>query len=216
MMKKTRKYSAFDKFITHADRALRTLLAAPEVTERPYPAERIEEAELTEKERDHHGRLMRINHTGEICAQALYQGQGLTAKLPEVRDQMKRAADEENDHLDWCKNRIKELDGRTSFLNPFWFVASYGMGSLAGFIGDKWSLGFVAETERQVGRHLKSHLNQIPIYDQRTRVIIEQMALDEARHKEMAIKGGAAKLPFPIKMAMKVNAKIMTKTVYYF
>ncbi len=212
---KIRNYSKTDRFLIYFDRAVRTLLTKAPVTERPYPAKEIPEADLTDVEQDHHGRLMRINHTGEICAQALYQGQALTAKLPQVRGQMERAAAEENDHLSWCKTRIDELDNRTSYLNPFWFIGSYTIGSVAGLIGDKWSLGFVAETERQVEKHLQSHLNQIPLKDQRTLVILEKMKADERNHAEKAIAGGAAKLPFPIRMSMKISAKIMTKSVYY-
>lgn len=213
---KTRTYTKTDRFFIHFDKAVRTLLAKPATTERPYPAENIAESEdLSDQEKKHHARLMRINHTGEVCAQALYQGQALTAKLPAVRDQMERAANEENDHLDWCKKRITELDNRTSFLNPFWFASSYAIGSVAGLVGDKWSLGFVAETERQVEKHLQSHLNQIPSKDHRTRMIIEKMKEDEIHHAEIAISAGGKKLPLPLRLGMKLTAKIMTKTVYY-
>ena len=158
---------------------------------------------------------MRINHTGEVCAQALYQGQALTARLPQVRNRMERAAAEENDHLDWCEGRLQELDSRTSLLNPIWYAGSFAIGAAAGLAGDKWSLGFVAETEQQVGAHLDDHLNRLPERDSKSRAILEQMKEDEARHADQALKAGGAVLPGPIRFAMRLSSKIMTGTVYW-
>ena len=210
-----RHYTPLDKLLVTFDTTVRTLFGQPKITERPNPAKNIEESDMDEKIRDHTARLMRINHTGEVCAQALYQGQALTAKLPEVRANMERAAAEENDHLDWCENRLRELDSRTSYLNPFWYAGSFAIGALAGIAGDKWSLGFVGETERQVEGHLDSHLQQIPESDQKTRAILEQMKTDEIQHGESAMHAGGAELPKPIKEAMKATSKLMTGTVYY-
>jgi len=158
---------------------------------------------------------MRIDHTGEVCAQALYQGQSLTARLPEVRKKMERAAAEENDHLDWCERRIEELGGRTSLLNPLWYAGSFAIGALAGLAGDKWSLGFVAETEQQVGEHLDEHLEQVPPQDAKSRAILEQMKQDELQHANQALAGGGVPLPAPVKLAMRLSSKVMTRTVYW-
>jgi ubiquinone biosynthesis monooxygenase Coq7 len=197
------------------DQALRTLFGRPQVTERPNPAQDLEEPELSSHERDLAGRLMRINHTGEVCAQALYQGQALTAKLPEVRSSMERAAQEENDHLDWCEKRLGELDNRKSLLNPFWYAGSFAIGAVAGLAGDKWSLGFVAETEHQVEEHLDEHLGRLPTKDEKSRKILAQMKDDEIHHATVALEAGGAQLPMPIKLAMKLTSKLMTKSVYY-
>lgn len=197
------------------DSALRTLFGRPQVTERANPAETINEAEMSEQERDLAARLMRINHTGEVCAQALYQGQALTAKLPQIRDTMERAAQEENDHLAWCETRLNELDNRKSLLNPFWYAGSFMIGAAAGLAGDKWSLGFVAETEHQVEAHLNDHMQRIPAQDQKSLAILEQMKEDEIHHATVALEAGGANLPAPIKAAMKVTSKLMTKSVFY-
>ncbi|MCU7851251.1 MAG: 2-polyprenyl-3-methyl-6-methoxy-1,4-benzoquinone monooxygenase [Candidatus Thiodiazotropha sp. (ex Monitilora ramsayi)] len=204
-----------DRFIIGFDQALRTLFGRPQVTERPDPADMHPEADMSEQERDITARLMRINHTGEVCAQALYQGQALTAKLPEVRDSMERAAQEENDHLDWCESRLKALDNRKSLLNPFWYAGSFMIGAAAGLAGDKWSLGFVAETEHQVEAHLEDHLRKLPSQDTKSRVVLEQMKEDEIHHATVALEAGGAELPSPIKLAMKLTSKLMTKSVYY-
>lgn len=209
-----RDYTPFDRLMMSVDQAVRTLFGAPEVTERPNPAQSLPETELSDAERDHVARLMRINHTGEVCAQALYQGQALTARLNEVRESMERAALEENDHLDWCDTRIRELGGRTSLLNPVWYAGSFAIGAAAGLAGDKWSLGFVAETERQVESHLDAHLADVPPEDERTRVILEQMKEDEVGHAAKAVAAGGAALPAPIRSAMKLMSKVMTTTVY--
>ena len=211
----SRDYSPADRALMGFDQALRTIFGRPQVTERADPAEDLPEADLSDHERDVTARLMRINHTGEVCAQALYQGQALTAKLPEVRQRMERAAQEENDHLDWCESRLKALDNRKSLLNPFWYAGSFLIGAAAGVAGDKWSLGFVAETEHQVEAHLESHLERLPSQDRKSRAVLEQMKTDEIHHAEMALEAGGAKLPAPIRLAMKLTSKLMTKSVYY-
>jgi len=211
----SRDYSPSDLLIRNLDQAVRTLFGKPKVTERVNPASNIDDVELSESERDHTARLMRINHAGEVCAQALYQGQALTAKLPKVRDSMERAAAEENDHLEWCEQRLHELDNHTSFLNPVLYASSFTLGAMAGLAGDKWSLGFVGETERQVEKHLDEHLQQIPETDQKTRTILEQMKLDEVEHGKTAMAAGGAELPKVIKQTMKLSSKLMTGSVYY-
>jgi ubiquinone biosynthesis monooxygenase Coq7 len=210
-----RKFNSADQFLIGIDTALRTLFGRPQVTERANPAARMDETEMSEEERDHTARLMRINHTGEVCAQALYQGQALTAKLPQIRETMERAAQEENDHLAWCETRLDELDNRKSLLNPFWYTGSFLIGAAAGLAGDKWSLGFVAETEHQVEAHLNEHLQRIPAQDQKSQAILEQMKEDEIHHATVALEAGGAELPKPIKAAMKITSKLMTKSVFY-
>jgi ubiquinone biosynthesis monooxygenase Coq7 len=209
-----RDYTPADNLLIQIDHALRTVFGRPHVTERPDPADGLPEGELSDAERDRVARLMRINHTGEVCAQALYQGQALTARLPGVRDSMARAAAEENDHLDWCERRVNELGGRLSLLNPLFYAGSFLIGAAAGLAGDKWSLGFVAETERQVERHLDEHLAQVPPADTRTHSVLEQMKADEVGHATKAVEAGAAPLPAPIREAMRLTAKLMTTTVY--
>ena len=210
----SRHYSPADKFLMHLDTGLRTVLGRPQTTERPNPAEDIEDAELTESEKDLAGRLMRINHAGEVAAQGLYEGQSLTARLPEVRDKMERAAMEENDHLAWCESRLNELGTHKSVLNPLWYGGSLVIGALAGLAGDKWSLGFVTETENQVVRHLDSHLAQISEMDNKSRAILEQMKEDEGHHATAALHAGGAELPGPIKKFMGLTSKVMTRTAY--
>jgi ubiquinone biosynthesis monooxygenase Coq7 len=204
-----------DRVLSIADNALRTLFGGYQVTQRPNPSSNIEEAELDTKEKTHAAGLMRINHCGEVCAQALYQGQALTAKLPEVREKMEQAAAEENDHLQWCSDRLEQLDSRTSLFNPLWYVGSFTIGAVAGALGDKWSLGFVAETEHQVVKHLQSHLEKLPEQDEKSRKVITQMKEDELQHATVALEAGGAPLPLPIKSAMKGMAKVMTKSVYW-
>ncbi len=210
-----RNYSLPDRLVMHLDTGLRTLFGRPRVTERPDPAADVPEAELSDAERALAGRLMRINHAGEVAAQGLYEGQALTASLPEVREKMARAAQEENDHLDWCERRIAELGTHKSYLNPFWYTGSLAIGALAGLAGDKWSLGFVNETEKQVVRHLDDHLARISEKDRKTRAILEQMKIDEAHHATTALHAGGAELPGPVKLMMKLTAKVMTGTVYW-
>ena len=197
------------------DQAVRTVFGQPQVTERPNPASGVADTELSAKDQDRVARLMRINHTGEVCAQALYQGQALTAKLPDVRSRLERAALEENDHLAWCDRRLNELGNQKSLLNPFWYAGSFAIGALAGIAGDKWSLGFVVETERQVESHLEDHLSQLPPEDKKSRAILEQMKHDEVDHANLALAAGGAELPGPVKLAMKLTSKLMTKTVYW-
>ena len=213
-MNPIRKLSAIDQFLNCADQALRTLSATPTGTGRANPADNIEERELSEKEKRHTAGLMRINHAGEISAQALYQGQAFTARLPNVREKMEQAAIEENDHLIWCEQRLKELDSHKSFVNPLWYAGSFTIGALAGAAGDKWSLGFVVETENQVVKHLDSHLQSLPQKEDKSRAILEQMKEDELHHATMALESGAAELPKPIKLLMKLTSKVMTKTAY--
>ena len=215
MVTAMRNYSPLDKLIMNLDTAVRTVAGKPILTERPNPAEEIAETELSADERDLAGRLMRINHAGEVSAQGLYQGQALTAKLPEVREKMERAALEENDHLEWCERRCKEMGTHVSYLNPLWYAGSVGIGALAGLIGDKWSLGFVVETEHQVCKHLDEHIEQLPEHDQKTRAILKQMWDDEARHADMAQAAGGAEFPAPIKGVMQLTSKVMTKTAYW-
>lgn len=210
-----RHYSPFDKFIQQFDAGLRTVIGNPPLTERPNPAEEVPETELSAADKNLAGRLMRINHAGEVSAQGLYQGQALTARLSTVREKMERAALEENDHLAWCEQRCKELGTHTSLLGPFWYVGSLTIGALAGLAGDKWSLGFVAETEHQVVRHLDSHMAQINGEDKKTHAILQQMKDDEAHHATTALHAGGAELPFPIKKLMGLTSKIMTKTAYW-
>ncbi|MEJ2362295.1 MAG: 2-polyprenyl-3-methyl-6-methoxy-1,4-benzoquinone monooxygenase [Gammaproteobacteria bacterium] len=211
----TRHYSTLDRLLDVLDTGLRSVFHAAPPTERANPAEAQPEAELSEQERQLTGRLMRINHAGEVSAQGLYQGQALTARLPEVRDKMQRAADEENDHLNWCASRIQDMGSHTSYLDPFWYAGSVAIGALAGIAGDKWSLGFVAETEHQVVRHLDSHLAQISEKDQKTRAVLEQMREDEGRHATTALNAGGAALPAPVRGLMKLTSKVMTRTAYW-
>jgi ubiquinone biosynthesis monooxygenase Coq7 len=209
-----RRYSPLDRFIGEADRVLRTLAPNAMQAARPSPAGTRQESSLNDEERRHAAGLMRINHTGEVCAQALYQGQALTARLPHVRQEMAQAAREEEDHLAWCESRVNELGAQTSVLNPLWYGMSFCIGAAAGIAGDKWSLGFVAETEKQVCAHLEGHLAQLPLQDEKTRAIITQMYTDEDHHRQMAIAAGAAELPAPVKGIMSLVAKVMTSTAY--
>lgn len=204
-----------DQFITTFDTALRTVLAEAKAT-RPHPDANIKDDPITdEKQKQEIVSLMRINHVGEICAQALYSGQAFTSRNAQVVDALKQAAAEETDHLAWCESRIHELGGRKSLLNPLWYAGSFTIGAVAGAIGDKWNLGFLAETEHQVSTHLSSHLEKLPTEDVKTRAIIQQMHTDETAHAQEAMNLGAAELPASVKAAMKVSSKIMTTTAYY-
>jgi ubiquinone biosynthesis monooxygenase Coq7 len=211
----TRHYSTLDRILMNADSALRTVFGPPQVTERSNPAANLPDTELDEQERRHVARLMRINHTGEICAQALYQGQALTARLPETRRRLERSAQEENDHLAWCETRITELGDHKSWLNPLFFASSFAIGAAAGLAGDRWSLGFVVETERQVEDHLDGHLAQVPERDERTRAVLEQMKIDEIHHAQVARAAGGVELPRPVRAAMRLASKLMTRSVYW-
>ena len=202
-----------DRLIVGIDAALRTLAGVHRGT-RASPAEGIAEAELDEAARDDAAALMRVDHVGEVCAQALYQGQALTARTPENRAALENAAGEEEDHLVWSAQRIEELGGRASLLNPFWYAGAFALGAAAGALGDRWSLAFLAETERQVEEHLSGHLRQLPADDARTRAVVEAMRIDEMKHRDSAIALGAAELPAVAKAAMRVMAKAMTTVSY--
>ena len=210
-----RHYTPADTLLINFDQALRTVFGQPKTTGRPNPAVNASLADLQPSEQREAARLMRVNHTGEVCAQALYQGQALTAQLDAVRDRMDQAAIEENDHLAWCETRLKELDSHPSALNPLFYAGAFTIGALAGKAGDRWSLGFVAETEHQVVDHLNAHLRRLPEHDQASRAILEQMKEDEARHATHALAAGGARLPLPIRMLMKGVAKVMTGTTYW-
>lgn len=210
-----RHYSPLDTLLINVDQGLRTLFGRPVETGRPHPAAGLDEPDLTEAEQAESVRLMRVNHTGEVCAQALYQGQALTARADSVRDAMRQAAAEESDHLAWCADRIAELGGHTSYLNPLFYVGSLALGAFAGAIGDRWSLGFLAETERQVVRHLEGHLQRLPAGDTKSRAILEQMKIDEGEHAKAAIAAGGVELPLPVRQLMTAASKVMTGTTYW-
>ena len=209
-----RHYTGLDKFIHSFDQALRSLVPGTTAAQRENPGKDTE-TQLAVSEARHVAGLMRVNHSGEVCAQALYHGQALTAKLPNVRREMEQAAIEEQDHLAWCEDRLKELDSLPSLLNPVWYSLSFGMGAIAGIAGDKYSLGFVAETERQVSMHLQHHISQLPEQDERSRKILVQMNVDELHHRDTALNAGGVELPLPIRMSMTAISKLMTKTSYY-
>ncbi|MEZ0231558.1 MAG: 2-polyprenyl-3-methyl-6-methoxy-1,4-benzoquinone monooxygenase [Methylophilaceae bacterium] len=203
-----------DRFIIEFDTGLRTLFAEAH-TGRPYPDNAIKETLSEKKDKSRSISLMRVNHSGEVCAQALYSGQSLTADNPETAEALKEAAKEETEHLAWCEKRIKELGGRTSLLNPILYAGSFSLGAIAGALGDKWNLGFLAETEHQVEKHLEKHLSLLPEHDDKSRAIVTQMQHDEAAHAETAIEHGGAELPRPIKSAMQLFSKLMTTTTYH-
>lgn len=211
-----RLYSPLDQFIYGLDQALRTSLGPAPSPSRPSPAGAQPDNQLSNVERELTGRLMRVNHAGEVCAQGLYQGQALTAKLPAVRDKMERASIEENDHLAWTEERTRQVGSHTSLLAPFWYSASFALGAFAGVAGDRWSLGFVAETEHQVVRHLDKHLAQLPAQDAKSRAVLELMRRDEAQHATAALAAGGASLPAPVRKLMAMTAKLMTRTTYWF
>ncbi len=211
----TRDYTPVDRLLMAFDNGMQTVFGKPRVSGRPDPADACEERELSAAEKDLSARLMRINHAGEVSAQALYQGQALTARLSDVREKMEQAAIEENDHLAWCEKRTRELGSHVSRLNPLWYGGSLAIGALAGLAGDKWSLGFIVETEHQVIRHLEDHLERLPEQDDKSRAILEQMKEDEAHHATTALEAGGAPLPEPVKKLMGLTSKIMTRTAYW-
>ena len=213
-MSSQRQLTGLDRLLLQADRALRTLSPGSPCHERPSPSKSVDEAELSDSERRHAAGLMRVNHSGEVCAQALYQGQALTAKLPQVRAEMEHAADEEIDHLAWCEQRLDELGSRPSVLNPLWYGLSFGIGAAAGKVSDKVSLGFVAATEEQVCKHLESHLQELPAQDEKSRAVVEQMLVDEAKHQHAALDAGGARFPGPVKGLMTLVSKAMTSVSY--
>lgn len=203
-----------DRLIIEFDRTLRTLMADAQSV-RPHPDAKLVDAPLQDAEKKAAAALMRVNHTGEVCAQALYNGQSLTARNPQTVEALRQASREETEHLAWCDKRISELGGRKSLLNPLFYSGSFALGAMAGALGDKWNLGFLAETERQVGKHLDEHLQRLPAQDVKSRAILEQMRTDEAEHAATAVAHGAAELPKPAKAAMQLVSKVMTRTAYY-
>jgi 3-demethoxyubiquinol 3-hydroxylase len=210
-----RQYNQLDRFIIKFDEALSARFTKSMPSNRQYPASDLLKSRLAEKEKKVSQGLMRVNHAGEVSAQALYQGQSLTARSSSVKVSMQQAADEEIDHLNWCKQRLDELETHPSYLSPLWYLGSFSIGVLAGGLGDKWSLGFVAETEHQVVEHLHSHIAKLPERDEKSRAILEQMKIDESHHASMAIDSGAAELPAPIKKLMKLSSLVMTTTAYW-
>ena len=206
--------SLIDRFIIEFDTALRSVVGGAHAR-RPTPGSDKQSTTLLDaKEREHAAGLMRVNHVGEVCAQALYQSQKLVARNPEIRQMLDHSGQEEMDHLAWCETRLQELGSHTSYLNPIWYAGSFAIGLAAGLAGDKWSLGFVAETEKQVEDHLESHLEKLPVEDDRSRAIVDQMRIDEIEHGQAAISAGGATLPEPIQKLMQVMSKVMTTTAY--
>jgi len=213
MLQMTNDRCAVDRLVEALDLALRAV-AGVHRAQRPSPSGDLEEGALNDAERAHAAALMRVNHVGEVCAQALYQGQALTARDPGNREALEHAAAEEQDHLAWSAARIDELGGRLSFANPLWYAGAFTIGAAAGILGDRWSLAFLAETEHQVEEHLSGHLAQLSPGDARTRAVVERMRADEARHRDTAISLGAAELPEPLKGAMRLMSKVMTTVAY--
>lgn len=213
-MSTQRHYSPIDRLLLQADTALRTLIPNSSHASRPSPAVLEPQSNLDAQQTGHIAGLMRINHTGEVCAQALYQGQALTASLPDVRTKMEQAAEEEVDHLVWCEQRIRELGSQPSLLNPLFYGLSFAIGASAGAVSDKVSLGFLAATEDQVCKHLDDHLQQIPEADRKSRAILEQMRIDEKAHADSALEAGGYRFPAPIKFGMSLMAKVMTSATY--
>lgn len=202
-----------DRLIVEFDKGVRTLFSQAHSV-RPHPDANTPDAPLSDNERKHAAGLMRINHSGEICAQALYQGQALTARDPAVQEKLLQAAQEETEHLAWTSKRVHELGGHLSVLNPLWYTGSLTLGAFAGLLGDKWNLGFLSETEHQVGGHLQSHLEKLPPQDAKSRAVVQQMYVDETKHSDMAKEMGGADLPVPVKFAMKMTSKVLTHTAY--
>jgi len=210
----SRKQDLADRCIKQLDQAVRTVFGELAGTGRPNPAEPRQDDDFTATSQAESLCLMRVNHAGEVCAQALYQGQALTARNREVREQMQQAADEENDHLAWCRQRVGELGGHTSLLNPVWYTGSFMLGAVTGLLGDRWSLGFLAETEQQVVTHLEGHLQRLPENDRKSRAILAQMKTDEARHRDSAVNNGGTELPEPAKKAMTLMSRLMTTAAF--
>jgi ubiquinone biosynthesis monooxygenase Coq7 len=213
-MSQLRHYSLLDQLCMSADQALRAIAGTSKTTNRAYPATE-QSPPLSDAQRKQASALMRVNHAGEVCAQALYQAQGLVSRCSSVKHKMQTSMIEEGDHLAWCNQRLMELGSHTSYLNPLWYSGSFAIGLTAGLLGDKWSLGFLAETEYQVVKHLEEHLALLPEQDQRSHQILEQMRQDEAEHRDEAIEAGAAELPTMIKAVMQMVSKIMVKTAYW-
>jgi len=219
-MPRPNKPNIFEKIILELDKALQTRANAKSLAQRSSPEvpevnTGANDTQLNVKQKNQAARLMRVNHSGEVAAQALYQGQAFTARLDKVRTQMQQAAAEEIDHLAWCEERLDELNAKPSVVNPLWYAGSFTLGAIAGLAGARWSLGFVEETEKQVVEHIQEHLDQLPEKDLRTRSILEQMQADEAEHGDIAKQAGASELPRPIKALMRLSSKIMTKSSYW-
>ena len=210
----SRSYTTIDRLIISVDSALRMATGQAHAAKRENPASPVPEVVMDEKNRQHAAGLMRINHAGEICAQALYAGQAATARNPDVQADMQQAASEEIDHLDWCKNRLDELESHPSRLDPLWYAGSFAIGAIAGLAGDGWSLGFLKETENQVEAHLEGHIDKLPPEDARSRAILDQMKIDEAKHAQMAEDSGAYELPGPVRGLMKLTASAMKAVAY--
>ena len=210
-----RQLTPLDRLLASANNALRTVATPAGRSARPNPAEHIIDAELDARQRAHAAGLMRVNHAGEVCAQALYQGHAAVARDKSIEAQIQQAADEEFDHLAWCEERIHELGENVSKLSPFWYAGAFAIGAASGMLGDKWSLGFIAETEKQVCAHLDSHLENLPEDDAKSRAIVEQMRDEEEEHGDNAVAAGAAELPAPVRRLMQMTAKVMTKTAYW-
>lgn len=210
----SRTYTPIDRFIIEIDNALRTATGLAREASRENPAASEPDIVMDEEQRKHAAGLMRINHAGEVCAQALYAGQAITARNAKVQAEMQKAADEEIDHLGWCKDRLEELDSRPSLLDPFWYAGSFAIGAVAGLAGDAWSLGFLKETENQVEAHLEGHLEKLPPEDARSRAILDQMKIDEAKHAKMAEDSGARDLPPPVRRLMRLTAGVMKAVAY--
>lgn len=209
-----RALSSIDRFLGAADNFLRSIATTP-ASSRPYPAKGLEDAGLTEVEKKLSAALMRVNHSGEVAAQALYQGQALAAKSPGLAKLLNEAALEEADHLNWTAKRLEALGSRPSVLSPFWYVGGFAIGAIAGRLGDRISLGFLAETERQVEQHLMEHMGRLPVNDAASRAVVEQMKEDEAKHMNTALNHGGAELPKPVQMAMRASGKVMTAVAHY-
>jgi len=209
-----RQLTPLDRLLAGANNALRTIAAPAGRPARKNPAGDIDETDLSDKQKTHAAGLMRVNHAGEVAAQALYQGHAMVARDPNIEQQMQRAANEEFDHLAWCEQRLTELGSRPSVLSPIWYSGAFAIGAASGILGDKWSLGFIAETEKQVCAHLESHLEELPDNDDKSRAIVTQMRDEEEEHGENAIEAGAAELPAPLQRLMQLTAKVMTNTAY--
>ncbi len=210
-----RSYTLSDQLCLGFDQFLRALSDTSLTTGRAYPGGKDKLPDLTAAETRHAAGLMRVNHAGEICAQALYQGQALASRQCETAEKLKQAAIEEGDHLAWCSRRLKELDSHTSYLNPIWYAGSFCIGLTAGIAGDRWSLGFVAETEKQVVKHLEKHLRELPVQDQKSARVLEQMQKDEEQHRQEALQLGAAELPTWMQKLMTWISRLMVKTAYW-
>lgn len=210
----TRQLTPLDRLLAGVNDALRVVAAPAGQSPRENPAATVDEPHLDAHEKAHAAGLMRVNHAGEIAAQGLYQGHAAVARNREIERQMQDAASEEFDHLAWCEQRLRELDAEPSRLSPLWYAGSFAVGAASGMLGDRWSLGFIAETERQVCAHLSSHLDDLPAADAKSRAIVAQMRDEEAEHGDHAIAAGAAELPQPIKRMMQLTARVMTTTAY--